>query len=376
MFYKKSNYFMFAFLLVIYVISSLMTATELNISNHSFSLVINVIKSISIFSILFFSYLLNKFRIDGLDLFLISLSLFLIFSSDHYLFTVAFFIITSLALFHALKHVNYNYDIIFIPLFLGIVAIFILYFSGFLDGRILIDEGDYAIGNKESFGFSHPNKASLLLAQLVALSFLFKRRVILTLSLIIYIATFYDLGGRTALGGLIFLILFYFIGWLLSNRGLFLTFVIRWGVVSFLIIYPIIIDVFISQGKFELFGINFDSVMNTRLSLLRNMYLENNGFHFFISKLGSQFTDSGIANFLVGGGVLLYTLFVFFIYKYLKLENDIRFVLLFIFSIVICFVENFINANVISSIIIFSRIIFILKRGSGNGIDINHHAGI
>ncbi|WP_208606179.1 hypothetical protein, partial [Rodentibacter trehalosifermentans] len=309
--------------------------------------------------ILFLYIVLNGLRIGKIDLLLVVLSLFLTVYFDHYLFTVAFFIIASLALFYALTYIKFNYNVILIPLFLGVCSIFLLYFTGFLEGRTLIDESDYAIGNKESFGFSHPNKASLLLAQLIALSFLFKRKSILILFLFIYVITFYELGGRTALGGIICFFLFYFIERLINKKSF--TTLVRWGCVSFLFIYPIVIYLFISQGMFEFFGVNFDSVTNTRLSLLREMYLENNGLHILPSRLGAQFTDSGIANFLVGGGVFLYALFVFSIYRYLKLESDTRFILLLIFNIVICLVESFINANIISSVIMFARIIFVFK---------------
>lgn len=341
---------------IIYSFLAILASTEVNLDNDSFSTTLAYSKILVVIVLLLITYCRHK--IDYFELFLILLAILLGVTLDPYLITISFFILTSISFstlfkLESVKYIAYlNNALLFF-----VLGVFFLYFLGYLEGKILHDSSEYAIGDKISFGFSHPNKASIIICHMLLLSFCIKQRITFLICLILYLYTFLDLGGRTALGGIsVFFILF-----LLKNLNGF-RFFIRNITIFIYLAFPILLTFFISQEIWYIGEINLNYILSSRLSLMRELYINNDGIHISPINIQGKIVDVGIANFLIGMGWIAYFGLVWIINSYLKKESNIYFIMLSVSILFMNLMENMFNANMIVGVIIFSRYLAIRKQ--------------
>ncbi|MDG4953477.1 hypothetical protein [Actinobacillus equuli] len=348
------------YLMSIYIFLSVMASTELNMNDEKFNFYLSLFKILVIFLLLLSNFIYKGWKLTKFEFFLLFVGVILAGTLDSYIITVSFMILSGLSFSNFFNFLLYKekYNLhINLSFLLSILFVFTLYYLGYLESRVLIDPSEYAIGDKVSLGFSHPNKAALLLVQGILLAYALRSRVFICLFISLYIYTFYDFGGRTAFGGLILLFLLILFGSIVRRRYI-LT--MRLVILSLHILFPIGIVFFISKGNWYLGTLDLNHITSTRLFLMAELF-NNNGLHFIPIKITGKIVDVGIANLLIGGGLVLYTMYVYLVNLYMKYEKDRRFITVLVCCLAMNFMENLINANMILSVVILARIIYIIR---------------
>ncbi|AHG76951.1 hypothetical protein X874_3130 [Mannheimia varigena USDA-ARS-USMARC-1312] len=361
---SKPHLFLLLLLVLLYVVLAVFSSSELNMNNPSYISLFFYGKIIIISILLLLKYI--NMKIPKFEFVILLLAMILSITLDSYLITISFFMLTGLAFSFIFEYGGVYKSSINLIFIISILTILGLHSIGVLSGIELIDEGKYAIGNKVSLGFSHPNKASILLVQVLLLAFCFKNRLVFFLSAIVYIYTFFHFAGRTALGGLVIFILLYLLALLpVWNADKYKKY-IRWSFLFLHSSFPILLVFFISSGDWYIGDVNMNYVTNTRLSLMQELYNNNGGLHLYPVSIIGKIVDVGIANLLIGGGVLLYIGYVWCVNFYLKYENNMNLFLLMSSLLCMNFMENFINANMLASVILFARLIYIRRYSVNN----------
>jgi len=346
------------FVIVLYVFLGGLTYSQFFSDDELASSILFFLKIFLIFILIFLK--LSKLKIYKAELviFIISIALFLSF--DAYLMTLSFMMIVGLLFSEILTlRVSYlkwlNYSLI-----ASILMVFLLSYLGVSKNLVFYDSNGFALEKRESLGFINPNPASILIAQAIFFSLYFKDKFLLLISIFLYAYTFSDLGSRTALGGfLLFLILYVFSRFPFLNKYYYFRTVGLLTIFS-LIIFPIVLIQFIARGNWFFGGVDFNILLTTRLEKIMDLYASY-GVNIYPSFLGSNVVDSGISNLLIGGGWVIYFLYIIYSYLYLKLEKNTFLILFFITFIGMNFVENIITGNMLLSIFLFGRFVYLLN---------------
>lgn len=247
-----------------------------------------------------------------------------------------------------------SYSLIFsrlnkVSIFAFVSIITLSYFS-LIPNNIYSENGEYSANVRYALGFSNPNPASLFILQSFLIAYCLEDRKTATISLIIFVVTSFFFVSKTAIA---LLILFLIIYLLLHNK--YIQKIIVFFTIFSLVSLPIFIMIFISKGSWIINGIDINLLLTTRLSGIKLLYETYEGIP-LLPQSNEVFIDSGISNFLIKGGWLLYILAFFYITKYLLQEKNLKFLCLVIIYLCFSFSENIFNGNLLLSLFIFAHI--------------------
>lgn len=297
-------------------------------------------------------------EVKKIQLYFLFFSAFCIVTMNPFLIIVAFMILPGVIFSNFINNMLAINTVIGASL-LSFFSIFMLSYFDIIDTKILIDDGEFTLSNlRETFGFNNPNAASMYIAQILMIAIVYKKQLLSFLIFLIFLWITSLTGSRTALYAVVFFVLLIN----LSKYNIFLYFM-KYGALIFVGIIPFVIFFFIANGVWVYSGIDFNHLLTYRLSVTQFLYSEVGGLSLLPSYSG-DFVDSGYANILLNGGVLVYFLFFIFSYMYLKIEDNRYFFCLFIIFLLILISETFITGNLIFSILLISRYINLLSKRS------------
>ncbi|WP_425880019.1 hypothetical protein [Acinetobacter sp. TWP2-2-3] len=240
---------------------------------------------------------------------------------------------------------------------LSFSSIFLLSHFNIIESKVLMDDSEFTLSNlRQTYGFNNPNAASMYIAQILMVSIVYKNKLLSFFIFLFFLWLTFSTGSRTPLYAVVFFIFLIY----LSKYNFFLPF-IRYGALIFICIIPLIIIFFIANGIWVYSNIDFNHLLTYRLSIAQSLYSEVGGLS-LLPSYSSEFVDSGYANILLNGGFLVYLLFFIFSYLYLKIENNRYFFCLFVVFLLILISETFITGNLIFSILLISRSIYLLNK--------------
>ncbi|EPQ1204701.1 hypothetical protein MZL57_002779 [Acinetobacter baumannii] len=321
-----------------------------NIDNSSLSAVMRVVL---IFFMIFIRSLIGRF--SKVDIAVYFFCAVLLATLNPFFSIVAFMVIVGLIFsdFINIKYVVNIANFISIVCFLTILS---MSFMGLSHNYTFYDVSEYAKSVRYSLGFANPNATSMYIVQTIIIFFIYRNNFGKFISIILGGVTIYYSASRTAFFVLIcFLIMFFFIS---SNT---IIKIMKWCALIFLLLVPAFLELFVAKGVWTIGGYDLNQLLSGRLSIIQEFYFSNGGISIFPSYDDSPL-DSGLANIILKGGLIFYFIFIFICYFYLRNEKNKFFVFLFFTFLMLLISENFITGNMLLSILIVSRLIFLLKQ--------------
>ena len=296
-----------------------------------------------------------KGSLGKIELYFLIFSAFCLITMNPFLIVVAFMILPGVIFSDFINNKQAINTVIGASI-LSFFSIFLLSYFGIIDSKVFIDDGEFTLSNlRQTFGFNNPNAASMYLAQILMVAIVYKNKLLSLIILSFFLWVTFATGSRTALYAVVFFIF-------LINLLKFVFFLpfVKYGVLVFIAIIPLIIFFFIANGIWVYSNVDFNHLLTYRLSVTQFLYNEVGGLS-LLPVYSSDFVDSGYANILINGGIFFYFLFFIFSYSYLKIEKDRYFFCLFVTFLLILISETFITGNLIFSILLISRYIHLLS---------------
>lgn len=329
--------------------------TSIIVENPEYSSLITVIRIGLIFLMVLVKIFENNFKYFDI-LFLVICS-FLLATLNPFFSIVSFMLIVGFIVgnfVNDIKAINFANYISMISL----TTILILCYLGILENRTFYDTNDYAKSIRYSLGFDNPNATSMFVVQTIMIFFVYKNNLGKILSLILGAIIAYYAASRTAFIILIcFFLMFFFV------KSNIIIRLMKWTSIAFLIFVPIFLKLFIANGVWLIGGYDLDQLLSGRLSLIQEFYRLVGGLSLFPSYNDFPL-DSGLANIILKGGMLFYLFFIYMSYLYLKNETNRYFIYLFISFLMLLISENFITGNMLLSVLLVARLVFLLRQGN------------
>lgn len=337
----------------IYIYIAAYTYTAWVVNDAFISDILTVFRILLLGVLCFFTYF--QHRLQKIDV------IFLIFIFMFILTLNNFFIVVSFMLLPALIISNYIFSkraifFLLISSLLSFLSILALSTLDIIENRMLIDEGEFVLSNtRHALGFNNPNATAMYVAQILLVSVLC-RNILFSIGVaILFLWVTLQTGSRTPLYATIF-----FLTMLIVCKNIYIQNMVKYTALSVLIMIPFLVVKFVANGNWFLYGIDFNKILTYRLSIMQKLYHDVGGINIFPS-YHTEFVDSGYANILLNGGALAYGLLLLFSFSYMRLENDRYYLCLFFTFLLILISETFITGNLLFSILVMARYIFLLK---------------
>ncbi|XZW44313.1 hypothetical protein ACT44U_03750 [Acinetobacter baumannii] len=327
--------------------------TSIIVENSEYSSLITIIRVGLIFLMVLVKICENNFK--RIDVIFLMISGILLATLNPFFSIVSFMLIVGFIVgnfVNDVKAINFANYISMISL----ITILLLCNLGILENRVFYDTNDYAKSIRYSLGFDNPNATSMFIVQTIMIFFVYKNNLGKILSLFLGGIVAYYAASRTAF--LILVCFFLMFLFLKSNKIIKL---IKWISISFLLFVPLFLKLFIANNIWVIGGYDLDQLLSGRLSLIQEFYRINGGLSIFPSYDDFPL-DSGLANIILKGGMGFYCLFIFVCYLYLKKETNRYFIYLFISFLMLLISENFITGNMLLSVLLVARFIFLLRQ--------------
>jgi hypothetical protein len=294
-------------------------------------------------------------EVKKIQLYFLVFSAFCIITMNPFLIIVAFMILPGVIFSNFINNKKAINTVIGASI-LSFFSIFLLSYFDIIDTKILIDDGEFTLSNlRETFGFNNPNAASMYIAQILMIAIVYKSKLLSIILFLFFVWITLATGSRTPFYAVVF-----FLTLLLFSHFHYFNKIIKIGSILFVAIVPFIIKIYISNGIWHLFGFDFNHILTYRLSIIQNLYHTNGGVN-FLPHYSIEFVDSGYANLFLNGGVVFYLLFLVFCCTYVKYENNNYYLSFFCAFLIILISESFITGNLIFSILIVARYIYLLN---------------
>jgi hypothetical protein len=348
---KILNSFLF-FVFCIYIYIAGFSYASFVIDDDFMSLISMYVRVFLIF-VMLLVYNLNG-KSDKFTLVLYFIVAILLLSFNPFFQIVAFMLIVGLI---ATKFIGERKAVVVANYFslLSLFTILILFNLGYSRNYIYYDGSDFAQNVRYSLGFLNPNAISIFIAQIVFIFFITRNFFGIIVSLFFYSFILYFAASRTALVIFIVFLLFFY----LFRNNYILNFA-KFGAFLFILLFPLFVFLFVSSGIWSLGGLDLNQLLSGRLILIQEYYHMIGGISLFPSY--NDFSlDSGFANILLKGGVVFYFVFTYMCYWYMKNEKDFSYSILFLVFLLLNLSENFITGNILFSVLVVARAIFLLK---------------
>lgn len=349
---KILNSFLF-FVFCIYIYVAGFSYSSFVIDDDFISSISMYIRIFLIF-VMLFVYNLNG-KLNKVTLILYAVISILLLSFNPFFQIVAFMLIVGLV---ATKFISKKNTIVIANYFslLSLFTILILCYLGYSENYIYYDGSEFAQNVRYSLGFLNPNAISIFIAQIAFIFFITRSFFGIIISLFFYVFILYSAASRTALAiFIVFLLLFY----LFKNN--YALKVAKLSAFSFVCVFPLLVLLFISSGIWSFGGVDLNQLLSGRLVLIQEYYQMIGGISLFPSY--NDFSlDSGFANILLKGGLLFYLIFTYVCYWYMKNEKEFSYSILFLVFLLLNLSENFITGNILFSVIIVARGIYLLNQ--------------
>ena len=158
-------------------------------------------------------------------------------------------------------------------------------------------------------------------------------------------------GSRTYL----YSIVIFFLVHIFANVSFFKK-AIDYIVITFLIILPVFIKLYVVTGNWYFLGIDINALTSDRLNRIRIIATENDGLS-LLPSIGLDIVDSGLTNILFKLGLIIYFLFVYYNYKTLFIMKKGVLYSLYVSSFFIMFMENIVTGYVLLPLMLVSIVI-------------------